>query len=115
MNKASSTKISVPIFGTRFYVVKYTDKSQLSEYIGTKDVSPLDAFVTYINEDIHVFFDVNKTESHGIIAHEAKHIVNFIFKEINYLIDMDNDEVECYLLGWVVSEINKVLTQDDEV
>lgn len=105
------TNITVPIFNTNFTVVKYTDKNQLSDFIGARDVTKFDAFVTYINDDIHVFFDTTNVISQGVIAHESKHIVNFIFKEIDYLIDMDNDEVECYLLGWVVNEINKFLNE----
>jgi thiaminase len=92
-------------------VVEYTDKSDLSSLIGGSNTTQLDAFVTYIDDDIHVFFNKTKVVNHGVIAHESKHIVNLIFKEINYLIDMDNDEVECYLLGWVVNEINKVINE----
>ena len=41
----------------------------------------------------------------GLIAHEAKHVVNRIFINIGHYLDLDNDEPECYLLSWVVNRI----------
>lgn len=45
----------------------------------------------------------------SIIAHEAKHVVNYIFTDIGYKLDNDNDEMECYFLGWVVDQLHKYL------
>lgn len=42
----------------------------------------------------------------GIIAHEAKHIVNRIFRDRGVELDRFNDEAECYLLQYIVNEIN---------
>jgi hypothetical protein len=47
--------------------------------------------------------------THGILAHEAKHIVNVIFKNCGVKLDVENDEPECFLLGWVVDELHRAL------
>lgn len=46
---------------------------------------------------------------HGTIAHEAKHIVNYIFDDRGIKLDTDNDEAECYFLGWVVDRIYEAI------
>lgn len=40
------------------------------------------------------------------ISHEANHIKNYIFKEIGYRPDLDNDEAESYLMGYITGEIS---------
>lgn len=47
----------------------------------------------------------------GIIAHEAVHMANYIFKQCYIQPDLDNDEPQAYLVGWLVNEINRVVTQ----
>lgn len=44
------------------------------------------------------------------IAHEALHITHAILKDIGHVADFNNDEVECYLLGYIVRQ----LTPDKE-
>lgn len=38
----------------------------------------------------------------GTIAHESEHVKNKIFAAIGYETDNMNDEVDAYLLGWIV-------------
>jgi len=47
----------------------------------------------------------------GIIAHEAKHLVNNIFIDISHELDPYNDEPECYLLGWIVNRIHEMIPE----
>lgn len=47
--------------------------------------------------------------NYGIIAHEAKHTINRIFSDIQYDLDLRNDEMECYFLEWVVNWVVKKL------
>ena len=39
------------------------------------------------------------------IAHESLHVVNWVFKHCGVRYSLDNDEPQCYLLGWVVKKI----------
>lgn len=48
----------------------------------------------------------------NIIAHEALHIVNYMFQDFGIVYDVDNDEPAAYLLGWIVNEITKCVNID---
>lgn len=44
-----------------------------------------------------------------IIAHEALHATNHIFRDRGIDADTNNDEPQCYLHGWIVGECHKFL------
>jgi len=45
-----------------------------------------------------------------IIAHESFHTVRYIFEDRKMNFETNgNDEAQCYLLGWIVSECHKFL------
>jgi len=46
-----------------------------------------------------------------IIAHESKHLVNYVFEDRGIGLDVSNDEAECYFLGWVVGQFHKAIEQ----
>ena len=46
----------------------------------------------------------------GIIAHEADHAANQIFKAIGAKVDVTNDEPHAYLVGFITDCIHKVKT-----
>ena len=48
----------------------------------------------------------------GVIAHEALHIVNILFEQRGVSYQLDNDEHACYMLQWVVDEINNYLNKE---
>jgi hypothetical protein len=100
-------KIKVPIYNTILTIVisknldgvseKFNLKEDLSEYsaitIDEKDGSVVVAF-----SDIYRIKD---------IAHEVVHIKNYIFRNINQKLDVDNDEAEAYLTTWLFNYIYK--------
>lgn len=49
----------------------------------------------------------NSVPLNSVIAHEAKHVVNLIFRDRGILLDVDNDEPEAYFLDWVFEQIEK--------
>ena len=49
---------------------------------------------------------------HGTIAHEAIHIKNMVFELRGIHLDPDNDEAEAYFVGWLITEIYKVLEEN---
>lgn len=55
--------------------------------------------------DYYLVFHSNA--SHSEIAHEALHIVNWIFKDRYIELDLINDEPGAYLLGWVIDQVYK--------
>jgi len=56
---------------------------------------------------ILVFFNFNsfQTITYGIVAHEALHIVDEIFRCIDYDYNGENNEVGAYLIEWIVNQI----------
>ncbi len=53
--------------------------------------------IAFSNDDI----------SPSLIAHEALHVVTYLFDDKLIRIDNSNDEPAAYLLGWIVAEIHK--------
>ena len=51
----------------------------------------------------------------GIIAHEAKYLVNNIFLNVGIELDRYNDDAECYLLSWIVNRIWETKTKFDKL
>lgn len=43
----------------------------------------------------------------SLVAHEAFHVVTYLFEDKQIRIENDNDEPAAYLLGWIVGEIHK--------
>ncbi len=41
----------------------------------------------------------------AVIAHESLHVTNFILDDVHVELSITNDEPQCYLLGWVVSQV----------
>jgi len=68
----------------------------------------MDCFIIFIG----FLCDVLLLSTPGIIAHEAKHLVNNIFIEIGHTLDCYNDEPEAYLLGWIVNRIHELLNKN---
>ena len=56
-----------------------------------------------------VFIKTNKIDHYDVIAHEALHTVNAVFKSRGIEIDTSNDEAQAYFLGWVVSRIHEAI------
>ncbi len=46
---------------------------------------------------------------YGGVAHECKHLVNFIFIKLGMALDVENDEHECYLLDWLVTQVLSII------
>lgn len=49
----------------------------------------------------------------GHIAHEAKHALNSVFYLIGHQLSTENDEIECYMLEYLVREISKCFEKHD--
>ena len=61
----------------------------------------------YANYYIFIKPDV----SEKLVAHEAVHISNYIFRDKGIELDLNNDEPYAYLIGWIVGIIHKELNK----
>lgn len=109
--------INVPIFNFDFTVIIYENDEEILEFFDNAkfDIEIEEHLGFLLNEEDMTYLVLRSGEYNsinyptpGIIAHESKHLVNQIFKEIRQKLDVDNDEVECYLLGWIVDEVAKI-------
>lgn len=103
-----SKNFKIPIYGISFTAVLFETTKELKEQFKDSNIS-VDNFDGLVFEDderyyvcFRKYIDGTQYPTPGIIAHEAKHLVNNIFIHIQCELNLFNDEPECYLLGYVV-------------
>lgn len=107
-------KFKTPLYGIEFTAIIYRDKEELKNMFSGSEFNPnrceYDGCVFTHKKHLYiVFLAADKGyPTPGIIAHEAKHLVNNIFIEIHHELDRYNDEPEAYLLGWIVNRIHEL-------
>lgn len=85
------------------------DFKEFEKKYGFSDMSGFAAFVHSENNNGEIICAfVKDIVTNKIIVHESKHIVNRIFTAIGQELDLENDEVECYLL----EHIFEILTNE---
>jgi hypothetical protein len=62
------------------------------------------------DEKIQVVFE--KKADDCTIVHEAVHIVNMLFQKKGIYYDLDNDEIQAYMVEYIFNEIKKILEND---
>lgn len=93
-----------PLYGVPFTVLIYdSDEEFQNHFKNVKFDPPIETFdggVFWDQDKLFCCFSSEKNgyPTPGIIAHEAKHLVNNIFIHIEHDLDRYNDEPECYLL-----------------
>lgn len=103
-------RVKVPLYYGELRVIIADDFTKYGNF--NNSVNDYPAISTIINDKkCHwgVFINPNSIDDRGLIAHEALHIVGYVFQTIKAKMDIDNDEPQCYLLGWVVDEIYKAV------
>ena len=103
-------KINIPIYFGRLVIHQDKNWKKINKKYNCFATKCFDAFV-FNNEKKSGHIDIvicfGKNPDQAVIAHEAVHVVNLIFKNGLMKLDQENDEHQAYLTGWVVSEINK--------
>jgi len=56
----------------------------------------------------HYYIILGPHATPGALVHECQHTVNFIFKDIDVRLDVENDEPSCYLIQWVFDKAHSV-------
>ncbi|WP_374440543.1 hypothetical protein [Epilithonimonas sp.] len=103
-------KINIPIYYGTLILIKDEDFTAVNKKYNHNIPESYGA-VSFENKEAknfeYVVVMVNTNIS--LIAHEAVHICNFIFKNVGIELDRNNDEPQAYLVGWIVDEIEKFL------
>ena len=104
-------KIKIPIYFGKLVII-FTDNLDevVDKYKLILKGNEYDAFVweDSIKDEFLVAIKNNKF---SVIAHEAVHLVNYIFRKRGVILDTNNDESQAYLTGFIVNEIDKFLKQ----
>lgn len=106
-------KHKTPLYRAPFTIVFYDKDEELEKAFKDIQFDPpakeFDGGVFKRKEQLYIVFSTQQKNypTPGIIAHEAKHLVNEIFIDIGHDLDRYNDEPEAYLLGWIVDKIHE--------
>lgn len=103
--------LNIPIFNYKLSIIIY-DKWEEVKDIHGGDVEPK-AF-TKISLRGRSLVAVNSREEASIV-HEAEHVKNAIWEFIGYSPQVDNDEVDSYLLTYIYIKISEVFRKHDKV
>ena len=105
-------KVSIPIFKGELVFIKDKNFKKVNKKYGYSIPESYGA-VTFENESakafeyVVCFVDTNIS----LLAHEAVHVSNFVFKNIGVKLDLINDEVQAYFVGWIVDEMINFLNE----
>lgn len=107
----------IPIYGGTLHIcigepLSIAKKHFKIEYEHPDRVKECNAICTkknYLN--FIIIFNEHVVGNYGTASHEAKHFVNHLFSERGIMLDLANDEAECYMLGWTVKQIQKAFEQ----
>ncbi|WP_028376013.1 hypothetical protein [Leeuwenhoekiella sp. MAR_2009_132] len=115
-----SKKFKTPLYGNQFTVILFKEEKEIYDNIKgfshNRSLNDYDGCVFTSNGDTYLALNISRKgfPTPGIIAHEAKHLVNSIFIDIGHELCRYNDEPEAYLLGWIVNRIHELLAKNNE-
>jgi hypothetical protein len=119
INEVQIRKFKAPGYNTRIWTVVSNsflksidavedriDHKMLTEEerTGSRSILAYTYAYTKATGGYHILIFLKPTAKPGIIAHECKHAVNFIFQWHGQKLSLDNDEHECYMLDWLVDQ-----------
>lgn len=106
-------RIKIPMYFQNLMIIQTDDFDEIEKVYGL-DKAPggYDAVTFLWKGDIVVVFNSKVTPS--IVAHESVHICSFIFYLVGAEKDINNDEHEAYITGYVVEQIHKTIEVYDK-
>lgn len=111
MSKRKTKRLIIPIYHGHLKIIQVKELSELNKEYDVDLHGLMGAFLCYKDSEGYPYYalafpeDVNPS----VIAHESLHLTNQILDDSGVKLDPDNDEPQCYLLGWIVNECHKVL------
>lgn len=99
-------KVKIPLYYGELHVIIADDFTKHAKL--DKSVNDYKAISTCVDDRYShwaIFINPLYIDDHSLIAHEALHIVGYVFSSIKCKMDLDNDEPQCYLLAWVVNQV----------
>jgi len=105
-------KLKIPIYFGDLLLIQTNNFEKVEKKYNISGLQNSDACVypiPYSNGYTKYLMLFNKDVTPSIVAHEAVHAVNFIFRDRDIELDVINDEPQAYLLGWIVKQCHNYL------
>lgn len=113
-------KLYLELYKIRFILIESNDSKEVEEKYNLELGEDLYAHTALrsIKEKeldwscIYLVFNTKHTHAKitpGCVAHESIHAANYIFSIIGAEVDIYNDETYCYLVEWIVNQVDKFL------
>jgi hypothetical protein len=113
-----ATSIPIPIYSSRLHIAFSEDVLKDKDALNKRfpetitEESNFCAVTDSRGNHIVAIFDMKNIKDEivlaEVIAHEALHVTSYLFIRKGIKPDVNNDEPQAYLLGWVVGEIYKI-------
>lgn len=104
-NKCRISKYEIPIFGVKLHVVQAKDFGEAWNRL-YPDIPRANGgaygLAWFDCQKMTGYVGLNDKANAQTIAHEALHITQDILRTIGHIGSYENNEVECYLLGYIV-------------
>ena len=108
----TATKIKIPIYYGTLTIIQVDNLKKIEKKYNTISLYGMDGCVFRNHKkngsSRYVMVFEGKTTAE-IVAHEALHLVALIYEDRNIILEIENDEPQCYLLGWIVGKCHKHL------
>lgn len=98
--------INIPIFRLKLKIVVVDDIKEALEVEPNIDTEANSCIVDHNNGTATIVIASNDM---SVIAHECLHIKNVVWLRIGYSPNSMNDEVDAYLLDYIMAEVLKVV------
>jgi hypothetical protein len=105
------TTIDIPIYQCKLTIILDKDLSYIEKKYGTKSLSDYGAVTMRVPNKFSEYIIAFEYSDGDIIAHEIVHLKNYIYQDRCIELDLNNDEPEAYLTGWLFKQINNFLNK----
>ena len=121
MNNITVKKFKAPVYKTQIWIIVCKSVHKAIDHIedltdftlaNNEEKNSIHAYTVGIPSPegkYQIFLFVPSNAKPGIIAHEAKHLVNMIFAWNGVKLSINNDEHECYYLEQMVDKIHNII------
>ena len=114
-------KHKIPVYSNTLNLV-YDDKCEIHEMIEKLEIEDegIDDILENSESSTGYTFCANgeywicyhKNFNHGVIAHEIKHYLNFIYAQLDCKLSLEEDEHEAYFLGYITDLAYKFIKEN---
>lgn len=107
--------LTIPLYDASVRVVVCKTEEEFEQAVFDahyqEDISGMSAIMLHYPDNPLQYFIgfVRGKTSPGIISHEALHLTNRILKDVGIEYDCENDEAMCYLHGFIVDCLHKII------